>query len=405
MPPIASRRSSRTRINLGTNAEVEPLFSYPPNKHEICYIDQTLAETVAHYLNSSLARDGYGDSRATVSTTGNRVSVDITGAGGAAYKQLLPRYLAAGKLGFEASKTLRVQDRWRYNWRFFLPHGISMVNHRSVQLLHFPPDYVLERDQDYLSAHTTVRWAELLVENGAQASETASYQNIIDIAPIAAPSGDGEYLDGVYAAYKEYIVALMKLWLPRGARSVRPMIAFGSPARKWLKDMCDVDLDVLTAARITIDSNLKVPTLAANHPSFIYNATQRLQDERAREDEKLAVAMRVMQQDLIAANWQVAMTENPGADHATVLRSCRRRWEQPSRQRRIYELTYRQLGRKEPAKVKERGHQAGKPSPKSRKAASAVVPQFNPVALDRTIDRLRQEIGASESAPPGQFDL
>ena len=382
-----------TKINLGKNTEVGPLFSYPPNSHEVCFIDQTLAETISHYLNSSLARDGYGSSCATVSIARNIVTVSITGPAGRAYKQLLPRYLAAGKLGLAASRTLRTQDQWRYNWRFFLPHGIAMTNHRSVQLLHFPPDYVLERDQDYLSAHTTVRWAALLVENGADASSTASYQNIIDIAPIAAPSADGHHLDGVYVAYNDYIVSLMKLWLPTSGKSLRPMIAFGSPVRKWLKRTFNVDLDVLAVTRIAIDAGRTVPTLGANHPSFIYNAVKRLADDPGTpEDERVALGMRIMQQDLVAANWQVVMATDPSADPLAVLRSCQRRWERTSKQARIRTLTYQQVFDKEPEETKSLTRRKLKRHASPRDIALPV--------LDRKIEQLRQELGASESAPP-----
>ena len=140
-----------------------------------------------------------------------------------------------------------------------------MTRHKTVELLHFPPDYVLERDQDYPSAHTTLRWASLLVENGAAAADTAAFKNIVDIAPIAAPSDAGQRLDGIYDKFDPYIKALLALWLPRADGSIRPMVAFGGPVRGWIKQNYAIDLKVLDCAVVQFTANIKAPILAANH--------------------------------------------------------------------------------------------------------------------------------------------
>lgn len=377
------------------------LFSYPNNCHTICFLEQSLEETVARYLTSSMHRDGFKDSTAVVEAGSVVVVAIITGSAAKPYAELLPRYLASGALGLAGSRQLRSQGKWRYNWRFFLPHGVSMAKHLSVQLLHFPPDYVLERDQDYLLAHTTMRWAELLVENGAPADATDRFQNIIDIAPIAAPSDDGKNLDGIYAEYTPFIKSLLELWVPADGGGFRPLVAFGGPVRSWLKEQYSLDLSVLDLGTLALTSKLRVPVLAANHPSFIYNAVKRVSDDpNTPLDERIALAMRVMQQDLIAAAWQVAMSKAPTAEPVTTLARCKAQWTDPAKQQRICELAYTQALDKTPGDAaKLCAH-----LPLVEKQALGVTPAYTVDVLDKKIEQLRQQLGASESAKPAWFE-
>ena len=276
-----------------------------------------------------------------------------------------------------------------------------MTNHKTVQLLHFPPDYVLERDQDYLSAHTTLRWAELLVENGAKLSETARYQNIVDIAPIAAPSNAGADLEGVYDKYDDYIKALLNLWLPRKDTTVRPMVAFGGPVRGWLKKQYGLDLCVLDLGAAPISASINAPVLAANHPSFIYNFIKSLKDDpNTPEDERIVATMRVMQQDLVAARWQVQMSAGANPDPRSTLNSCVAYWSDPSRRTRICELTYMQAL----DKPEDEARQLCAVLPGPSIEVMAVGPQDRLHSVDRLIDRIRDKIGPLDSREPDKID-
>src|SRR6185436_7545714 len=135
-------------VDLGPRSAVAPLFSYPPNCHEICFLTQTLEDTVRLYIRSSLDRDLFHTSTVAVRVDNDRVLVELTGAAAVPYASMLPRFLAISQLALDASLEINDDKKWRYNWRFFLPLGIAMARHRTVQLLHFPPDYVLSRDQD-----------------------------------------------------------------------------------------------------------------------------------------------------------------------------------------------------------------------------------------------------------------
>jgi hypothetical protein len=355
-PLKASFAQAPVTIDLGDSYEVAALYSFPTNCAEVCFLDRTLPQTVEKYLRDSLDRDGFDTTTVQVSESAGRISVRLAGAGAADYANVLPAYLAAGSLGLQGARELLTalgpdgQKLWRYNWRFFLPHGIAMTRHRTVQLLHFPPDNVLMDVQDYLAAATTKRWAELLVKNHAAPSER--FQNIIDIAPIALPDKDACYLDprppkcatnfptaqrsGVYPHFDNYITALLKLWLPLpGQAGSRPLVAFGGPVREWLKAVYDVDLRApLVLGTVTVASGMKAPTLSANHPSYIWNL------------KELGPAMKVMLQDHIAACWEVKMGMDVTASPQETLSSCTQTWS--GRDKEMCELVYTEVFHKTP---------------------------------------------------------
>lgn len=386
-------------LNLGPVAEVRILFSYPNNCNEVCFLSQTLEQTVTRYLKSSIERDGFLSAGLSVAQTNGNIVVTLPATCANAYKAMLPRYLEIGMLAHRGSLALHRDGKWLYNWRYFLPHGVSMTQHKTVQLLHFPPDYVLERDQDYLSAHTTLRWAELLVENGLAEDMTARYQNIIDIAPIAAPSSDGSKLEGIYSYYNDYIHALLKHWLPTADDAVRPMVAFGSPVRTWIKEEFGPDLRVLSLANLEIDDDTVTPTLAANHPSYIYNAASRLSDDPATpEDERMALLMKISQQDLVAARWQVLMGEQPASDPEEVLNDCKDYWSDPNLADKICEITRIQALNKSPEEAAEYCGRF------IEKRGKSLLEDARAKEIDRRLEELAKEIGPLDSREPDQID-
>ena len=336
--------------------DIRRLFSHPANCHEVCFVDKSLEETIKLYLNMSLLRDGYKSEVLDVNFVGPRTVIKLSGQAAASYQTMLPKVLGIGEIGLKISrelpKALDFDDKgWRYNWRFFLPLGVAMVEHPSVQLLHFPPDSVLERDQDYLAASTTRQWARLLAENqpgGVAEGETpesimrrtAAFQNIIDLAPIAAPSNDGKNIDKVYRNYEPYFIELMKLWV-KPKDKVLPIVAFGSPVRSWVQDKYKEDLNrkplaVLSAGRIQVAPGLAVPILGANHPSYIFNADEKYTDDPTTPvDERLVGLMLVLWEDLVAAYWQVEMSKNCAADPEEVLQDGIQTWSTPQKLDRL----------------------------------------------------------------------
>jgi hypothetical protein len=160
-------------IELGAEQDVRELFSHPPTVNEITstpqLLNQTVEETIAIYVGSSLKRDGFGG-EVKVLPDGGKYYLRISGPDSKSYATALPKFLDAGRTAHQISEA--VKSRWQTYWRFFLPLGLALTNHRTVQLMHFPPLYVLEQAQDYLNAKTTDHWAELLVANEVPRDKT-----------------------------------------------------------------------------------------------------------------------------------------------------------------------------------------------------------------------------------------
>lgn len=203
---------------------------------------------------------------------------------------------------------------------------MALDNRKSVELLHFPPDYSLTQAQDYLESSTTNRWADLLTQNGINAAQTPAFQTIIDIAPIAAPANAGSALEGVYSYFNAYQTQMvMQLTAGEGGQTL-PMVAFGSPVRSWVKQQYGVSVDVLGLAQISPAAGQKVAVLGANHPSYIWYAAdpENYDGDQQKAD---AAGLKVMGQDLSAACWQARMGEQPNQDASPVLSACSEKWQ------------------------------------------------------------------------------
>lgn len=315
-------------VTLGNEARLKALYSYPNNcDPSVCLIPQTLEQTVTLYLNQSLKRDGYAGSTVRVTRKGPTYTATFTGPAATVYPAALDRFLAAGDLALTDARKLNDQKKWQYNWRFFLPVGLAMVNHPTVELLHFPPDYSLEKEQDYLNSKTTDRWGQLLVVNGVPEAQKDAYQAVVDINPIAAPANAGNSLAEVEGVFSDYIMALLRQWTGNAVTPGRgkPMVAFGTPVRTWVGQRIGRELNVDEVATLTIPSGNPVPVIGANHPSLIFYAAWN--GSGADRTPNVEEGARVMTQDLIAACWQAKMGQAPASDPQQVATACTQRWQ------------------------------------------------------------------------------
>ena len=321
---VGTVQAAEVRVELGSSERVARLFAYPNNCSVICYRDWTLEQTAEHYLGQSLQRDGYADATVKVSRVGDSLSASFSGVPND-YGAPLTSLLNAGDLAFDGASKLNGDGKWQYSWYFFLPLGMALDNRKSVELLHFPPDYSLTQAQDYLESKTTDRWAALLSENGVAAAQTPAYQTNIDIAPIAAPASAGSDLEGVYGYFTDY-QKTMVAQLTAGAGTALPMVAFGGPVRTWVNKTYDANIGVLGLDTISPAPGQKVAVLGANHPSYIWYAAdpQNYGGDQAKAD---AAGLKVMGQDISAACWQAGMGQNPGADPQQALDACTQKWQ------------------------------------------------------------------------------
>jgi hypothetical protein len=326
-------------LKLGSTERVTRLFAYPNNCNVICFRNWTLEQTVEHYLTQSVQRDGYSEAKVQVKTDNGQLFAEIIGVP-RSYEKPLTALLDAGDLAFNGASKLNADGKWAYSWYLFLPLGMALENRRSVELLHFPPDYSLTQAQDYLRSATTDRWASLLTLNGIPAEQTPGFQTIIDIAPIAAPSNAGKDLEGVYDYFKDYQTTMVKNVSKTASGEALPMVAFGTPVRNWVKQQYGPTVNVLSLATISPVDGVKVPVLGANHPSYIWYAADPANytgtDAKAKAD---VAGLKVMGQDLSAACWQAAMGSQPDSNPDIELRSCTQTW-QVAQKEKTCELFY-----------------------------------------------------------------
>ncbi|MCF4996991.1 hypothetical protein GIW70_05685 [Pseudomonas syringae] len=314
-------------LTLGSTERVTRLFAYPNNCNVICFRNWTLEQTVEHYLTQSVRRDGYADAKVSVKTDNGQVFADISGVP-SSYDKPLKALLDAGDLAYSGASKLNADGKWAYSWYLFLPLGMALENRKSVELLHFPPDYSLTQAQDYLRSNTTDRWAELLADNGIPAEQTPAFQTIVDIAPIAAPSNAGKDLEGVYDYFTDYQTTMVKQVSQNASGTTLPMVAFGAPVRNWIKQQYGPTVNVLGLATINPSDGINVPVLGSNHPSYIWYAADPASysgdDAQAKAD---AAGLKVMGQDLSAACWQAGMGNKPGSDPTALLNNCTQTWQ------------------------------------------------------------------------------
>lgn len=323
-------------VPLGSTQRVTQLFAYPNNCNVICFRPWTLEQTVEHYLNQSVQRDGYSRAKVSVKVHDGQVAATFSGVPDS-YGQPLTALLNTADLAYQGASKLNSDGKWAFNWYLFLPLGMALENRKSIELMHFPPDYSLTQAQDYLESKTTDRWADLLTDNGVPAAETPAYQTMIDIAPIAAPSTAGKELEGVYSYFTNYQTRMVKELSLQPDGSL-PMVAFGAPVRSWIKQQYGQTVNVLGLAQISPAEGKSVSVLGSNHPSYIWYAAD---PEAYDGDEQKAdeAGLKVMGQDLSAACWQAGMGQKPASDPNVLLKACINTW-QVTRKEQTCELFY-----------------------------------------------------------------
>jgi len=306
------------RFDLGTATNLTALYSYPNSSNGM-----SLKQTLEHYLTQNLNRDHISLGSAVVAIrTGSTYETIIRGDSSVInnYPSALASFYSSGNLALTAEQSIRNNGGWDVDeWRLFLPHGLAIKNQRTVQLLHFPPDYSLT-EQDYLNSSTSKRWEELLKLNGVVEDDLTLYETILDIAPIAAPASAGSTLDATYSYFEPYVLGILPLLTkadPATSLAI-PIVAYGSPVRDWLAAHYNLQsFGVNSVAEIEVSPGINAPVIGANHPSYIWYATE----------TSRAYAFSIMEQDLISACWQKTMGVTPQPNANTVMGSCTTTWE------------------------------------------------------------------------------
>ena len=71
--------SADVTIRLGDRRRVTDLYSFPNNCSSVCYRPWSIEQTVEHYLNDSLRRDGFATTKATVYLDGDVYLAKLVG--------------------------------------------------------------------------------------------------------------------------------------------------------------------------------------------------------------------------------------------------------------------------------------------------------------------------------------
>ena len=191
-------------IKLGSVSRVSKLYSFR-NSPECPW---TLEETVKHWFDMTLQRDGLAEkgARASVRLAKSSVVLEISGPDGIAadlqeYETRLPQFLANGWNALsKAIPRVKKDGRWdpdpdstssHHPWRFFMPHGMAMLRQRALLFFHYPPIRLLDTNQDYLDDPVPVRCEELLTANGAARSDLPLFNTVMDATPIGAEDDQG----------------------------------------------------------------------------------------------------------------------------------------------------------------------------------------------------------------------
>ncbi|MBI1374401.1 MAG: hypothetical protein GC159_16915 [Phycisphaera sp.] len=363
-----------TTIALGNEQRVARLYSYPNDPTNPGA--ETLSDTVLHWTNQTLERDGVKAKgvTASVSIDGDNYAIVLEGPDGTQshldlYADRIPQFFKHGEEAMaviEQVKTMKKDPPWpdwakssdancKWNpnalwdpqgtnqWYFFLPMGMAMIHQKSLQFFHYPPVRLLTSMRDYLDDPVPVRWVELLEANGVATEQDAwLYSTVMDGAPIAAPddqgtiyppegqTGQAQHLIPIQH-FHDYQLAQVNLLLntfPGNDKYTVPIVVYGTPARDTFNALYKVELSIKKNPTITLEiiPGKTTPVICVGHPYRFYAQAQSYVGSGSIVPGECADAVEIMKEDLVVARWQHLMAQDPTQDPKTVLADCNSYW-------------------------------------------------------------------------------
>ena len=341
-------------IPLGNEDRVRQLYSYPnaPN------LGWSLAQTVLHWFDLTLKRDGYSARGAAANVTVQDGSYTLVLDGPAelqpalaAYAKRLPVFL---QNGWEAIQDvvpkIQAAGAWDpspnptpppyHPWQPFLPHGMALLSQKAVQFFHYPPIRLLVFNQDYLDDPVPVRCAEMLSVNQVADEDRDLFNVVIDACPIGAednqgskPGGDPEWGLIPIQYFHDYQRAQVTTLLsdsPSHPGYTVPLIVYGAHPRDTFNELYGLSLRTGQATLAEIIPGKKTPVMAMTHPYVFYGTAQGFDHvgSGVMIDPKSATAQ--MQKDLAATRWLKQMADDPTQDPSAVLSSSLKYWQDPA---------------------------------------------------------------------------
>lgn len=317
-------------IALGTETQAKAFFSYPNSCNAVvCYQDETLAETIKRWFDTSFTRDGFEGATAVRRNEDGNYFIDVTLANPneqarlPEYVRRYEQFVQHGKTAVELARLYNsVEKKWLPNWRFLLPHGLPMTNNRTLEVMNFPPVSLVLKTQNYLCSNTTRRWNEMFLANGVKAENLDLYGAILDVVPVAAPASEGKKLraQGIYDGhFNDYAKAMIAMWteVPEQPTQSKPIMTLGAEMKDWFKQAYGIEeglQKVLDVSYVPFSSTRKSPIMFTNHPSKIFYSASYQQ------------ALKTMTQDTVANCWQAEMGKEPSSDALQMKTFCHDRW-------------------------------------------------------------------------------
>lgn len=362
-----------TTISLGAADRLAQLYSYPNFPGDT----RSLADTIAHWFGMTLDRDG-------LTALGASSSVRVDGSGGyfldlngppslnasfALYASRLPQFLSNGWDALtEVVPMLKATGKWDpcpdgptppyHPWRFFLPHGMAMLNQKALLFFHYPPIRLLDVNQDYLDDPVPVRLEELLCANGVSsgnantlaAGDIMLFNTVMDATPIGAEDDQGSKkptdpnaaacdascFDPAYGLipiqyFHDYQKAMVSLLLNPSQTPgyTVPIVVYGSHPVQTFNAIYGTSLKNYAPTVVSdIIPGKKTPVLASSHPYVFYGKAQGFDSigSGIMPPGNVAAATQQMQSDLAVSGWLAAMYADPTQDTVAVWKSQSAKW-------------------------------------------------------------------------------
>lgn len=368
---------AKRTITLGTVPIVETVFAYK----NIPGQDESLEETVRHWLGQTLARDGFDNATINVTQSDGLCKVELDGPSDSeneeydrrltgivaiackAYNERIVNLIQKRKIWCTDNVNRPMWDPMRTNdWRFFMTLGVGLVNHRSLQFFHYPPSRLLNPLRDSMMDPVTLRCRDLLRANGVPVDETKFYETRINSTPIAAPDDQGTNSSvaadpvtgglipiGYFQDFEIQMIQTMIKPHSKVNEYTIPMTAYG---RDPMQQFGGLFLGPDQAMVIEVLPGLKTPVLGSNHPYRFYGAAQTTRvnpkpgqvigsGQMLPGTAVMDTCRGLQQDDLAVVRWQVQMAENPALDPWATIRKAKKFWQAPEQQELVDRLIKR----------------------------------------------------------------
>lgn len=344
-------------ISLGSEDRVSQLFSFKNSPS----LNWTLAQTVKHWFDMTLDRDGLKakGAKASVSVTRGSYVLKLDGPDAIQsqlqqYAVRLPQFLTNGWDALtNVIPSIKADGRWDPSpdtpgpneppyepWAFFLPLGMTMLNQKALLFFHYPPIRLLRTNQDYLDDPVPVRCEELLTANGVPDSDLPLFNTVMDATPIGAEDDQGSKKGGdpefgliPIQDFHDYQKAQVKLLLNVSTKDsgyTVPIVVYGAHPLATFNTLYSTKLKNNQVTVVEIIPGKKTAVMASTHPYVFYGMAQGFDKIGSGKIVNHRAATAQMKKDLVVARWLKSMAEFPNQSPKTALKDAQDYWKDPA---------------------------------------------------------------------------